>query len=303
MIKIISHKKAFSLVELSVVLLVIGLMVGGISSGSRIINTSKLTQARALTTSSPVLLIPDMVLWLEPTLVGSITGAASGDNLSNNDYISSWNDISRNEIDVTQGTQANQPAYIASGINGLPSVGFTKASSDYLYNTSKVPLRSGDDSYTFVAVWKYFGSTAASVVFEQNTNGAKNNGKRASMLILNATKYGFNGEANDFHSNTYPTGASMISIITLTPPTGAGTTIAVKIYSNSNDATYSGTINANTANVATGAFVVGAKALSSKTEFFPGYISEIMVFDRDIKPSEVVIINEYLSAKYNIKLS
>jgi len=303
MIKIKSRKKAFSLIELSIALLIISILAIGISTGNRLISTSKIIKAQALTKTSPVSSIPDLLLWLEPTLSGSITGATSGNDLSEDDYISAWNDISGNGISVIQGTQANQPTYTTSGINSLPSLSFTQASSNYLYSTSKVPLQPGDDSFTFVAVWKRIGGSGAGVMFEQNTNGSSSTGKRASMLTIGTTLYGFNGESNDFHANAYTAGESMISVITLTPPTAAGTTIDVKIYSNSNDITYSGTINADTENVSTGVFVVGAKALATKTSFFPGYISEIMVFDRDITPTEISIINKYLSKKYNITLS
>jgi hypothetical protein len=50
-------------------------------------------------------------------------------------------------------------------------------------------------------------------------------------------------------------------------------------------------------------FCVGAKCLSSKGEFFNGYVSEIIVFERVLKMVEIQDIADYLSKKYSIKLS
>lgn len=302
MIKIKYRKKAFSLLELSVSLIIVSVLVVGVVSGSRLINASKLSQAQALTKSSAITSIPDLTLWMETTLNDSITGATSGSSLSNDDLVSSWNDLSGNSVNVTQATGSYQPKYITAGINNLPTLSFD-GGNDYLYNTSKVPLQPGDDSFTFVAVWKRIGGVSLGAIFEQNTNGSTLQGRRASLLTISTSQYGFNGESNDFHSNNYTTGASIITVMTLTAPTGAGSTIAVNIYNSSNNVTYSGTISASIENVANNVFMVGAKAVTTRSDFFPGYISEIMVFDRDLNPSEVSLINNYLSKKYNITVS
>lgn len=44
--------KAFSLIELSIVILIIGILVAGVTSSSRLINQMRLTSARTLTQSS-----------------------------------------------------------------------------------------------------------------------------------------------------------------------------------------------------------------------------------------------------------
>jgi prepilin-type N-terminal cleavage/methylation domain-containing protein len=292
-----SVKKAFSLIELSVAIIIIGVLVAGVVSGKRLIAQSKLTSAQAITKNSVIFSIPDLALWLEPVLDGSITGVINGNNLSNNELVSSWNDISSNQINVTQATGGNQPTYKTIGINSLPTLNFD-GNSDYLFSTTKVPVSEGDDSFTFVAVWNRTDPASGSFrsVFEQNTNGASTAGRRASMLTSSSTRYGFNGESNDFHNNSYG-GSSTIAIITVT------TSGAVKVYTNSNAVSASGSINATTENISRGIFIVGAKGLSTKVEFFYGNISEIMVFDRNLKPSEINLINNYLSKKYNITVS
>ena len=292
MIKKQSRKKAFSLIELSVVSVIIGVLIAGIMSGKRLISQSSLQGARALTKTSAIQSIPDLTLWLEPALEGSITGATSVNNLSNGDAISSWNDISGNVINVTQ--SSNYPTYLTSGINNLPSINFN-GTNNYLSSTSQTPISAGDDTFTFVAVWS--GSSVSKTIFEQNNNGTLTNGARAALVTSSINgQYGFDGESISFKTTTYSPGSPTISIVTVD---GVGT---VNIYNKSNTAT-SGTIASATQNVTNNIFIIGAKGLSAKTEFFNGQISEIMVFDRELSAIEVSIVNQYLSKKYNITLS
>ncbi len=175
-------KEAFSLVELSVVAIIAGILIVAIVSGKGIIAQSSLVSAQALTKSSAIYSIPGLELWLEPTLSESITGATSGYNLSNNDSISAWDDISGNKISVTQVTETNRPKYLLLGINNLPSLSFNGL-DNYLFSTSKTPIQAGDDDFTFIAVWKRLDPSGSEhgVIFEQNNNGTAVSGERASI--------------------------------------------------------------------------------------------------------------------------
>jgi len=108
MIKILS-KRAFSLIELSIVVLIIGILISGITAGSRLVRDSKLKSAAQLTKASDVNSISDLVLWLEPTLENSfaVGTATSFDDAVNHNLeivkniskpddlqqIARWNDI------------------------------------------------------------------------------------------------------------------------------------------------------------------------------------------------------------------
>ncbi|MFM7621060.1 MAG: prepilin-type N-terminal cleavage/methylation domain-containing protein, partial [Alphaproteobacteria bacterium] len=46
--------KAFSLIELSIVILIIGILVAGVTQSSRLVNQFRLTSARNITLSSPL---------------------------------------------------------------------------------------------------------------------------------------------------------------------------------------------------------------------------------------------------------
>lgn len=59
--------KGFSLVELSIVILIIGVLIAGVSQGIDLLQDSRLAAARMLTQSSRVNSIKNLVTWLETT--------------------------------------------------------------------------------------------------------------------------------------------------------------------------------------------------------------------------------------------
>ena len=178
-------KKAFSLIELSVVVLIIGILIAGITAGSRLVRNSKLASAAQLTKSSDVNSIPDLVLWLEPTIENSfavadatininedISTSSYGENTvyerlsnsknssyvpdvsrpDNRQYIARWNDINPravagNKKSVYQPRHSRRPMYIDNAINGLPALWFdTKGSGNN--NPDVIFLYSRNNQYT-----------------------------------------------------------------------------------------------------------------------------------------------------------
>ena len=136
MIKIKNHK-AFSLVEISMVILVIGILIAGVSQGIDLYDDYRLTSARNLTKNSLVNRIPDLEMWLETTSENSLaTGTSSFTDKPNpidQDSIGRWNNINPNILPTARNhaTQNNptvsvdnQPKYIRKGMNGLPALLF-----------------------------------------------------------------------------------------------------------------------------------------------------------------------------------
>ena len=60
-------KKAFSLVEISIVILIIGLLIAGISKAGDMIFDVSLKSASSLTKGTKVGRMPGLALWLETT--------------------------------------------------------------------------------------------------------------------------------------------------------------------------------------------------------------------------------------------
>ena len=168
------HQKAFSLVELSVVILIIGILISVVSQGVDLLSAYKRTAAQKLTKTSRVSSVGGLVLWYETSLDESFSDSDEVDGV----VVSQWGDVNpQNSIklnakagqktDSTQityniasgGTSANTsgPTYVENGINNLPTLRFTNnGTSAYRYlavdkQMSNIP----NDSMTLFLVMRY----------------------------------------------------------------------------------------------------------------------------------------------------
>ncbi len=140
-----NFRKAFSLIELSIVILIIGILVAGVTQSSRLVKRMRLTTAQQITSSSDVNSISDMVMWLEATQdFAFATGTNASfdfnaniytdvDRPSDQDRIGRWNDKAiRNTTtkkSAIQNALARQPKYVEDGINNLPALYFDSTST------------------------------------------------------------------------------------------------------------------------------------------------------------------------------
>ena len=85
-----SPRLAFSLIELSVVILIVGILVIGITKGKSIYNVARLFSAKSLTQKSPVISIDKLVMWLETT---SDKSFITSEITATTPTISTWNDL------------------------------------------------------------------------------------------------------------------------------------------------------------------------------------------------------------------
>jgi prepilin-type N-terminal cleavage/methylation domain-containing protein len=301
------NKKAFSLIELSIVILIIGILVAGVTSSSRLLRQMKLTSARSMTLSSPVSSITQLVAWFETTLDSSFDSS-----LSNNDKVALWKDInpqSSYKYQFVSTDPTYQPVYSDSGVNGLPSLIFN-TSHMFLYN-----FQIGAN-YTFFYVFSASsihpnGSTMFQVIdlvvpngsisFEiqpsagawlgfnrrmralhralggspENDNYANSNG------IVNDGKnyvFAYNRNFRTNKTNFYTNGVDM------TETNIAYTSASVPALNSTNFTIFMGNL--------------------SPTNFgrpFLGKLSELIIFDKSLSTEELTSVNNYLLKKYNIK--
>lgn len=287
--------------ELSIVILLIGLLVAGVTQGSRLVKQYKLKNAQTLTQSSPVHSTQNLVLWLEPTMNGSLTSVTNDDQPEDGDAISSWNDInpqSTKRINLSQASANNRPSYKLEGINGLPSVNFDGAASpnqDYLSNTTLVPIDAGDDSYTMIVVWKA-NNVQEQILFSQGSNVVNRMG---SVFAHSTGNYGFAAVSNDYFV-PYSAATPYISVVRL------DTSLAnnVSVFTNSNTAS-SGVTDADgpaALDIMTNEVSIGAR-VTDHIQWLNGLISEVIIFDRYLRQSEIEYINAYLAKKYAITVN
>ncbi len=283
-------QSAFSLIELSIVVLIIGLLVASVAGGKKLVSLSNLSKARALTNSSPVSGIEDLSLWLETTSKNSFSVAAPTDGAT----ISTWYDI--NPQQTTKGTAAagaSLPAYNISSnsINGLPVLNFDGA------DNMAGPLVLTGTSATIFVVAKRNAIVTNQTAFTLYGASANDSDNSASAVIA------FEGTGTSLQSFRNSVGLANFTH----PGNNVPYIFTTKFDGTTNNAYLNGVI-ATTPVTTTGSFnttnyLVGARYFgSTATTFYNGYIGEIIVYNRALSDFERGQIETYLSKKWSIKL-
>ena len=324
--------KAFSLVELSVVILIIGILIAGVTQSGRLIRQIKLSTARSVTASSDVASIRDITAWFEASTEGVFTDINSNTDVEDKVVIKTWRDVNPQKSKGDKPTLTNnaanaQPKYISSGINGIPSVYFDGGSStsgnnisdatgDFLSSTDipTMPLISKDKTYSMFAVFRADLGKAKNVAII--TQIGEN---LTSPTEQKFASIGFMGDASINGNPGFITGSTKIlswvqdsvnkdqtdyivgALVDFVTPTSVDAT-SVKLYVNSlTPATFSAgrTVYAST-DIDAKKFTVGANSLTTPNQNFTGMISEVIVFDRKLKDEEAQSVMKYLRKKYNI---
>jgi hypothetical protein len=301
------NKLAFSLIELSVVILIIGILVLGVTQGSRILNESKLKSAISLTQSSPVSSMENLVLWLETTdaskiAVGSVGSGVYG-NATDGSLVTGWadkNPQNNNGYTVSSAVNTNRPTYVKNGINGLPSLSFDGASSFLSKATGVIPAEKKD--YTIVAVWQNKEISNDQVIFVQQDIAQSCAGNYAGLMLTSGRGIaswgcGANGNA-DQTAFSYNLKTPYITIARRNKNLSSNNSVLYLNNGQPNIATTDTSLK-----LVSDIVYIGAYAGSFGARMFNGYISEIIVFDRALADYEITAIQQYLSSKYGISLS
>lgn len=282
---------AFSLIELSVVLLIVGILIAGVTQAGIMIKNSRIQSARLLTKESPVNDIDNLVVWYETSLDSSFVAGEAIDNT----IISAWNNNNKQSLGVNNATQAtttSKPKYIANVFNGaIPAIRFDGTDDFMSYDG------------TFLA-----GSNYTIFVVEQRTSNKSNNffmgGSTAATnkdLVLGyaadtTIKQAHYGNDLSFTIQAFVNPTPRIHSFWFSASTGGG-----KKYwlngGNSADASDSSQTESLTdyLNAYLGRYFTN--------NYFFGDIAEVIIFNGALKNSERQSIETYLSKKYSIVIS
>ena len=285
-----SNLKAFSLIELSVVILIIGVLVLGVTQGSRMMRQAKLTSARSLTTSSPVASIDGLDLWLEATSEKSFKSSEAVNTAIGSDgTLTNWYDINPQTTSPNNTSQTNsdkKPRYIANAINGLPAVNFD-GTDDYLVSSGILNELSG---VTVFAVLKpsSFSDNRTTIVSKEGS------------LSFNLTKSGSKAGCVRFVYNGSWTGSST--------PSGplfsdSDSVVCSMRYNGTNLQGWTNGI-ADTKDLVSGSLSVTKKTLigidPALGATFKGGMGEIIIFNRGLNETERQSVESYLSQKWGV---
>lgn len=283
------NKLAFSLIELAVVVLIIGLITTGIIKGTSIIRSARISSARALTTKSNIAAIPGMVAWYETSLIDSLKPSEASDT----SQITEWRDISPGSIAAQKNkltrSASSAVIYKVEGINNLPSINFI--SSGNLSLSAFYQGNLGQATIFVVARPVSAVSTAVTLLDSYSSASTSAFGISTSYVWINLGA----GQTNTSSSN------------------------APSIMANSNCilATYYDDVNSkafvnNATGMAGGALIYpstnplsGLTIATNKSAGAPftGLISEIIIFDHPLPIDERKSVMSYLSKKYKISVT
>jgi type II secretory pathway pseudopilin PulG len=283
------NKMGFSLLELSIVILVIGILVIGITKGSAIMSKAKIGSARSLTNGSPVLQISDLLAWYEPVLDSSFTAANAFDGTS---LTGGWLDNNPSKSALNNAAAGGVvPLYEEDGINNLPSINFSggaRMTFDASYLNQK--------DYTIFIVEQKRSTTAT----QRFLNFGGVSGTNAFGYSTNTAVQGSTGA----HTVTVPAlvGTGYVSRI-ITFLTDSTVTNGRKAFVNGGgDGTGVSSATPISGITGTNTGIIGADT-SAGANPYTGYISEIIIFSRALKADERNDIQDYLSKKYGIKVT
>jgi prepilin-type N-terminal cleavage/methylation domain-containing protein len=291
--------KAFSLIEISVVILIIGILIAGISTGVDLFYDSKLATAQSLTKSAPVRRIEGLFTWIEATSPESFATTPK-----DGDPIGLIKDLGfkMDKVNFVQtGNDNLKPIYKPRNLNDLPALYFdgdksnNSAYADFLvteksYTASIFP----NSEVTVFVVIKYVGPDNETAVFLKHELSPY----RIGLEI--------NGGIARFD---YPSGGNMVKA---DPPDATSvinkniiiTAIAKKtrqeLFINSKSEKYLNTTIDPYYFLNSGGIYLGRNSGVQ----FPTNLNfgELIIYDRALTIKEMDLVTKYLSKKWGIKI-
>jgi prepilin-type N-terminal cleavage/methylation domain-containing protein len=313
------RNSAFSLIEISIVVLIIGILVAGVTQSSRLLNVARLNSARNLTQSAPVSSIKNLALWIDSTSETSFqANASSPTELDENTPISNWNDLNPQttlKANLT-GSGDTRPLYERNSMNNLPSV-FFDGIDDFMSTSNFQNISTQSTVFAVVRLPAALANQA--ILSKRPSDGVTHPNIELSTTTTSGWRY-LDGSGSTGYTpitTAVPTAAStsyvLSAVYTANSVSGGGTTTATghAFFQNGGTAAYTG-VGATTYGATTGAspntsvsdaLFIGKQGLATSPSFFGGRIGEIIIFDRALKKEERQSIESYLGKKWGITMT
>jgi prepilin-type N-terminal cleavage/methylation domain-containing protein len=284
------HKKAFSLIEISVVIVIIGILIAGISQGIDLYQDMRLATARSLTLNSRVGRIENLELWLEATSDKSFDKNEAVDGSS----ITKWYDINpkNTQANYVFSSGNNRPKYLKScPENNLPCIEFSSINSQYLENLNLIP-ETTDLSIFFVINFKAVNAGCCTAIFTSVGTWQP----KDLHINLSSSKFVYGVKAS-------PTDIVLLS--SSTPLIKKPYIIEMidgdifKLYFNGS---LEGSVASNSVKKISN-FNIGRWFYGLPSRHLDAYIHEIIIFRKKLDDNERKDVEKYLSKKWAIKIN
>jgi prepilin-type N-terminal cleavage/methylation domain-containing protein len=269
-------KKAFSLIELSIVLLIIAIIIAGVTQSSSLLAKAKLQSAQSATLNSPVAGIPDLIMWFETTSDKSFATTDGSTQTEDGTQITTWNDINPQSSTGVHSSflrYGQGISYRINGINGLPSLDIHNSDIDF----------GDNDGYP-----KISAPQTMFVVFMVHEGGV-------NFAYYNENYFAFVAEESERYLNTI-SGPNMVDdAFSIVDSAMTASMTNDGLYANLYINGKNGVSNAASA-------IMTAGRLNITFEMGSGYLSEVILFDRVLKDEERQAVEQYLGKKYGVNV-
>jgi prepilin-type N-terminal cleavage/methylation domain-containing protein len=297
-------KKAFSLIELSIVVLIIGILVAGITQSTSLLAKSKLSSARSQTKSSPVSSIEGIVGWWEATLTESFGNSELEESLNGGaNGVTTWYDINPQSSLKNNATSINSPdsnpGYTSSSgaINGLPTLKFNGTSHYLSFDGSDL----ANSNYSIFIVEQRSGSGSFQLMI--GGDGALNDNEILQIGYRMDDKLTWGQYHNDYD-------------VVVPSYSGGVPRIHSLVFSSTSNPHKTYNINgvAQILDPTEGYMTIPEQGLTAypnatfgfygpENYYYQGNIGEIIIFNRSLEEENLQSIEDYLSRKWEIVIN
>jgi prepilin-type N-terminal cleavage/methylation domain-containing protein len=280
--------KAFSLIEISLVIVIIGILIAGISTGVDLFYDSKLATAQSLTKSAPVRRIDGLFTWIEATSPESFaTTPKDGDSIG---LIKDLG-FKMDKVNFVQtGNNNLKPIYKPRNLNDLPALYFDGSNDFLVSEKSYTSSIFSNSQVTIFMVIKYVGANNIIAVFLKHELTSYRIG-----FEINDGKVRFDFP-NPSRNATMNSSAVNKNIII----TGISNKSNQKLYVNSIlEVEIVNADNVYISNSSGGIYLGRNVSDQFPTNFNFG---ELIIYDRALTIKEMDLVTKYLSKKWGIKI-
>ncbi|MES2961460.1 MAG: prepilin-type N-terminal cleavage/methylation domain-containing protein [Pseudomonadota bacterium] len=288
--------KAYSLIEISIVILIISVLFAGVTLSSRVVYESRLSTARTLTQSAAVTSIPNLVSWFDAVSENSFDTIDATDNVG----ITNWYDLNTQNTSKNNAQQSGatslRPVYKASCLNNLPCLSFN-GSSTYIETLATTGIKTSELTVFVVAKTNTISSS-----LEYSYVATSGSWVSGTNFILKQSASAGTSTMLDYQLPNSVDVTTPSSITILKPFIGSlvdnGTTATAYYNGNTGSSTATGVFK-SIGVLTFGAYYDG----STRSRYLDGAIGEIIIFNRALKIEERKAIEKYLGKKWNITVS
>lgn len=185
-----NFRKAYSMIEMSLLILIMGILFAGAYQGFNIYYETHLSGARTITQNAIISRVGNLAFWYETTFEKDenengkpILMWLDRNNqqlIKNNAYPSQNNDNTKFNYEPNNFTNNGGPLFVLKGISGLPSLNFKNTSSSSRFLVIDPNLKFGKDDITIFAVVKFKNFDNNAVIFDRVC--LKNSGSATSDI-------------------------------------------------------------------------------------------------------------------------